>query len=254
MNRVICLIQARMASSRLPGKSLAMLAGRPVLEHVVRRLAACPRVDGLVVATSVEATSDPIAEWVARNPGAAGGKPLGLARGDERDCLTRFLAAAAAHPAKIYMRATGDNPLVDPEMAARLVECLEETNCDYTGCDGALPKGLATECFWRRTLERCGELETEKFERECITYPMYSRPGVFTVRRVPTPDELNRPDYRLTLDTDEDCALFTRLFERFGSYSEKIKTVDVIRFLDENPEVAATNAHVVQRPAQEIDW
>lgn len=254
MNRVVCLIQARMNSSRFHGKALVPLAGRPVLEHVVRRMAAARRIDSVVVATSESRESDPIAEWVRRNADAARPKPLDVFRGDERDCLARFCGAAKAFPADIYVRATADNPLVDPELASRLIECLEERRKDYAACGAALSKGLATEAFWRETLEVCGKLKIEKFEREAITYPMYSRPGIFSTCVLEIPEGLRRPDYRLTLDTDEDYALLSRIFDNFGAESEKIDTEEVVRFLDADPKLRALNAHIEQRPAQDIDW
>ena len=167
----VAIIQARMTSTRLPGKVLADLAGRPVLEHVVRRVSSAERIDDVVVATTVNASDDPLVELADR---------LGVRwhRGDEHDVLSRYVDAAREAAAEMVVRITADCPLADPAVIDSVCAALDQrrTACDYASnaVVRSFPRGLDVEVLFRDVLDRVNRLATEPAEREHVTMTVYS--------------------------------------------------------------------------------
>lgn len=189
-----------MGSSRLPGKVLAPLAGRPVLEWVVRAARTVPGIDAAVVATSTRNADDPIALW-----GSTAGVPV--FRGDEQDVLGRYAAAAVANRATVVARITADCPFLDPEVAGRVVALLGSREADYASNlePRSWPDGLDFEIFSAEALARAAAMAKSPAEREHVT--TYIRDPANEFHRVHL-DE-HRPslaDERWTLDTHGDLA------------------------------------------------
>jgi len=145
----VALIQARMGSSRFPGKVLEDLSGRPMLWHVVHRVRGAGRVERVVVATTDRAVDDPIARFCAQ-------ENIACFRGDEQDVLDRFYQAARADHADVVVRITADCPLIDPEVIDKVVERFQRGDCDYVSnaIRYTYPDGLDTEVFSFAALER----------------------------------------------------------------------------------------------------
>jgi spore coat polysaccharide biosynthesis protein SpsF len=200
----LVILQARMGSSRLPGKVLASIGGRSVLAQCIERLMAA-RVGEVVVAT----TTRPEDEAVVAEARAAGAEVM---RGPVDDVLGRFVAASAGWTGPYVVRATADNPLVDIDGAARLLRLLD-AGADYAIEEG-LPVGAAVEAMRIETLREAAALASEPYDREHVTPFIRQAGDRFAVRAVPAPLELRRPSLRLTIDTRQDLQFVRSLVDQ----------------------------------------
>lgn len=205
------MVQARMASTRLPGKVMMDVAGMPLVAHTLRRLAAAERVDRIVLATSDGAVDDPLVA-LAEEEGVV------WHRGSEADVLRRVLDAASAAGADAVVRITGDCPLLDPGVVDRVVDELLAGGCDYASnvMRRTYPKGLDAEALWRDTLERLDRLATSPESREHVTWFAYQeRPDLFLLRSVELDEDHSEVNW--SVDTEEDLrrvAEFAQPLER----------------------------------------
>jgi spore coat polysaccharide biosynthesis protein SpsF len=193
MARAVVILQARMGSRRLPGKTLMDLSGRTLLEHCVRRLegAGLP----LVVAT----TRRPEDDAIVREAGRLGASVF---RGETDDVLARYVAAAQAVDATLVVRATADNPLVDGRGVGRALALLDNVGADHV-VEFGLPIGAAVEAVRVEALERAWTLIADPYDREHVT-SFIRRDGRFQSLRAMAPRALRRPGLRLTVDTQTD--------------------------------------------------
>jgi spore coat polysaccharide biosynthesis protein SpsF len=243
--RRVAILQARMTSERLPGKVLAEVAGRPMIEHQLRRLERCERIDELVIATTTNADDDPLVALAGR---------LGVRwhRGSEHDVLDRYAGAAREAAADLVVRLTSDCPLADAGEVDVVVGALEErrATCDYAsnGLEPSLPRGLDAEALWRDVLERADRMATSKPAREHVTWFVYSeRPELFSLHSVRRP--YDAADLRWTVDTEADLAMVRRLYDELGLAERDVPLADTIAYVRAHPEIAAMNAHVRQKDA-----
>src|SRR5688572_17919603 len=208
MKRVV-IVQARMTSTRLPGKVLLDLGGRPVLAEVLRRVRAMKEQDELVVATTTLASDDPVVELAER-------EGVRWFRGDESDVLSRFAGAAQESKADLVVRITADCPLIDPAESGRVVLELRANASKAEYASNVLrrtyPQGLDTEAFWTETLNRVNSLASSANSREHVTWYIYrERPDLFICRSVT--DTVDNSDLRWTLDTSEDLESIRRIYQ-----------------------------------------
>jgi spore coat polysaccharide biosynthesis protein SpsF len=216
------VLQARLHSTRLPGKLLLPLAGKSVLEHVLLRLAAARLPEGIVVATTP--STEPHAREIAARHGAA------LLVGSEEDVLGRFVQAVRAHGLRNVVRATADNPLVSVEYVDRTLLLHRESGADLTVFP-ELPYGAGVEAVTGEALERASAETRDPFEREHITQHIYRHEGDYRiVRGVPDPG-FRRLDVRVTVDTAEDYRRMADLYEHLYR-GEPIPLADAIAYLD----------------------
>jgi len=202
--RVVAIVQARMTSTRLPGKVLADLGGRPVLAFMLERVKRARTLDGLVVATTVNATDDP----VARAAAAAG---VEVFRGDEKDVLSRFVGAGEAARADVVVRLTADCPFTDPALVDLAVARFLEADLDYlaNAVDRTYPDGLDVEVLRFEALRRAARETREPYDREHVTPYLYRPGGGFRVGSFRHDSDLSA--LRWTIDTAEDLAVARRL-------------------------------------------
>ena len=241
--RVLVVVSARMASSRCPGKALAPLAGRPLLEVLLDRMAAVRGVDGVVLATSVKAENDPLVE-VARSAG------FEVFRGDEDDVLRRHVDCARALGADHVVRVTGDNPLTDVETIESLVARHGREAADYTYVPGdALLMGILAEVISRSALERSWERGDARHRSELMTLYIKEHPQEFAIVTAELPPGLYRPEYRLTVDEPEDVRLMQEIFSRLAASGRRVTTREAIALLDREPALARINAHLRHKTA-----
>ena len=194
--KTVAIIQARMGSSRLPGKVLMDLGGQTVLERVVRRVQHCKYVDEIVVATSILPVDD---EIVA----TCGQMDVPVFRGSESDVLDRFLMAADAHHADICVRITADCPLIDPGLSDEIIRLFKQANppVDYASnkIPQSYPRGLDTEVFTIAALKRAWQNASLPYERAHVTIYIYEHPEQFKLLSITS--DVERADWRWTLDT-----------------------------------------------------
>jgi spore coat polysaccharide biosynthesis protein SpsF len=232
-----------MASSRAPGKALAPLAGRPLLAVLLERMRAARDVDGVCLATSTKAENDALAR-IAAEAGVT------VFRGDEEDVLRRHVEAARAVGAAHVVRVTGDNPLTDLETLEALVALHRREDAEYTYVPGdALLMGILSEVIAVPALERAWERGEARHRSELVTLYIKEHPDEFRIARGTLPEGLYRPRYRLTVDDPEDVRLQQEIFARLAAPGRVVTTRAAIALLDEEPALAAINAHLRHKPA-----
>lgn len=217
--KIVGLIQARMGSTRLPGKVMLPLDGVPVLEQELRRVSFVSDIDEVVVATTMNSQDDILDRYVSK---------LGYSifRGSESDVLGRLANAAEARDADIVLRLSGDNPVVPPRLMERVLRIVVETDHEYCSnkLDRTLPIGITAEAIDRDTLERIARDASDSFYREHVSRNFTDFPENFDHQNV-TADEVCSPGFldshpvdsltnlRLTLDRAEDYSLLRRVYE-----------------------------------------
>jgi spore coat polysaccharide biosynthesis protein SpsF len=240
--RVVAVIQARAGSTRLPGKVLRPLGGRPVLEWVVRAAQAAEGVDEVVVATSVLEGDDEVAQLAER-------LGVGVVRGSELDVLDRFVAAVDAHPCEAVVRLTADCPLLDPALISLVVSTWRaRPSADYvaTTLVRTLPRGLDVELARADGLRALAATATGH-DRVHVTSGLYADPDRFElVGLVVAPDS---SDLRLTLDTPEDAAALEAVVEVVGD--RPVPWRELVAAVRSHPEVVALNADVRQKSLEQ---
>lgn len=240
--RVVCISQARMTSTRLPGKVLMAAAGKPLLAHHLGRLSRCRSLDALVLATTVNATDDPVADLAAT---------LGVPvfRGSEHDVLSRFAGAAAMSGADVVVRVTADCPLIDPHLVDRVVAALLDSDppLDYISLDVTrYPRGLDAEVFTRAALDEAAANATDPAEREHVTAHIYRRPDRFRLGMPLQPDG-DAVDQRWCVDEQSDLDLVRTLLGALLPEKPDFGWQDCCNLLDQHPDWADINRAVRQR-------
>lgn len=238
----LLIVQARMTSTRLPGKVLLPLAGEPMLTRLIERLRRVKRSDGIVIATTANASDDPIAALCAQ---------LGVPchRGSEHDVLSRYADAARLHGADVVVRITSDCPLIDPALVDRVIAVYEEGASDYVSnmLPPTWPYGMAVEVFSAAALQQAHAEATQAAEREHVTPFLYWHPERYRLRNVASPVDLSH--HRWTVDTPEDYELVRRLFETLVPKHPEFTQAHILALLDAHPDWLTINQHVQQKPA-----
>ena len=221
MGKTAVVLQARMASSRLPGKVLAPIGSRSILAHCIHRL----RLSGypVIVATS-ESAGDDAVEIEAYAHGAD------VFRGSEQDVLVRYLGAARTFALSEIVRATADNPFVDPNGAIRVLQFRQRVGADHV-VECGLPVGAAVEAVSTEALERAASLVTDPYDREHVT-SFLRRDSRFRALRAVAPGDVRRPGLRLTVDTPADLEFVREIYARLDTDTSDCALVDVIRHAD----------------------
>jgi spore coat polysaccharide biosynthesis protein SpsF len=237
------IVPTRMGSSRLPGKALAELAGRPSLRHILERLSRVPRIDGVVVATTEDGADD-----VIRDCAVAAGVPC--YRGSADDVLDRTLQAAWMVEADTIVTVNGDSPLCDAQVVARVIERFEAKRPDYASNRlgrHRYPVGLDVEVFPTRLLGEIDPVATSPRDREHVTVHVYEHPERYRLLNVEPEPRHERSELRVTLDTEEDLALIRAIYEALYPVDPAFGLDDVLDLLDREPALAGLNAGIVQR-------
>jgi spore coat polysaccharide biosynthesis protein SpsF len=236
---VVAIIQARMGSTRLPGKVLMDVGGLTALDRVISRLSRAKRVTQVVIATTDRSADDSIVTE-ANQHGVA------CFRGSEQDVLSRYLGAAQAFHAGLIVRITSDCPLIDPEVVDRIIVGAVESGADFaSNCiERSYPRGLDAEVFTMRALIRAHEASDQPHQREHVTSVFYERPDLFRLYSVAGDHSYTR--HRWTLDTHEDLALIRAIYSHFKNRDD-FGWREVIALMERRPELAEMNSHVVQK-------
>ena len=234
--KIAAIIQARMGSTRLPGKVMRPLAGRPVLGHVIERVRACALVDDVVVATTTLPRDDVVAE-AARSLGAL------TYRGSDDDVLSRVYHAAEG--AEVVVRVTADCPLFDPGLLERMLVRFNEHRTAADGVDylsntivRTYPRGLDAELVTFDALERACEQAVDPYEREHVTPFIYRHPELFRLEAFTGERDLSH--LRWTLDTEEDYRFLTELHAALSASNAVFPMQAVLDLLARRPDLVHT--------------
>jgi spore coat polysaccharide biosynthesis protein SpsF len=238
---IAAIIQARMGSTRLPGKVLMDLAGEPILARVVNRTRRARTLDTVVVATTVQPADDAIAALCVE-------REWPCFRGTDEDVLDRYYHAAIAHRADVVVRITSDCPLIEPEIVDQVVREFMELQPDVDYACNVLPqrtfpRGLETEVMRFDVLARAWSEDTNAGWREHVTPYLQRRPDLFRIHGVTNDVDLSH--MRWTVDTREDLTFVRCIYEHFGH--DSFCWQDVLAVLGEHPEWSEINRHVQQK-------
>jgi spore coat polysaccharide biosynthesis protein SpsF len=235
----VAIIQARMSSSRLPGKVLEVFGGKTALDHCVERTRACRAIDRVVIATTTQASDDVVVE-VCRDRGWQS------FRGSENDVLDRYYQAASEVGATHVVRITSDCPLNDPDVISELIARYLAADADYASTSyprPTFPLGISAEVVRASVLAQAWRDDKNPAWREHVTPYVYRHPELF--RLVGLSCEADHSQHRWTLDTPEDARLIRTLFDHFGE--RPFGWRDALAAAEAHPEWQAINASVVQK-------
>jgi len=236
---VVAIVQARMSSTRLPGKVMRNISGKPMLWHVINRLRAARSLDNIVVATSTDPSDDIIARWCE-------GEGVLTYRGSLGDVLTRYYGAARAYKARTVVRITADCPMIDPLLVDRAVETflaplgLEEPPFDYLGLDRTFPDGLDTEVFSFEALERAFIEAALPSEREHVTPYIWKNKETFRVRSLKHYKDLS--SMRWSVDNEADLTLVKKIHSAFACPLRVFYMEEILQVIYSNTELLKINS------------
>ncbi|MGK5595062.1 MAG: cytidylyltransferase domain-containing protein [Parachlamydiaceae bacterium] len=238
--RVVAIIQARMGSSRLPGKTLQPILGRPLLGHLVERLKRSKLLSDIIIATTNLPEDNAIVEFANSNS-------IPVFRGSSADVLQRYLLAARESGAAVIVRITGDCPLIDSEVVDQGIHLFLTAFPQYDFVSNTLqrtfPRGLDVEIFSRQALEKAAAKAVDANEREHVTLHIVRHPELFSLFNFCYKQDYSR--YRWTVDTKEDFTLVAKLMEM--SFPINPSFEELLQLHREHPELELINAHIIQK-------
>ena len=228
------VVQARMGSTRLPGKVLKDIAGRPMLSYQMERLRRVKRAERIVVATTDQPADDAVERFCQK-------EKIACVRGSEHDVLARYHLAIERFPADVVVRITADCPLIDPAIVDDAIAAYEP---DYVSnmLEITYPYGMAVEVFSAQALREAHREAKDPAEREHVTPFIWRRPQRYRLKSLTMTPNLSH--HRWTVDTPEDFELVSRLLKTLKPH---FTLQDVLAILDEHPDWCAINAHVEQK-------
>lgn len=236
------IVQARMTSTRLPGKVLMPIANRPMLSYQLERLRRATQAERIVIATTTNAADDPIVDFCIV-------EGVDWTRGSEHNVLSRYFEAATRFGAETIVRVTSDCPLIDPQLIDRAINTFknEGNRYDYVSnmIEPSWPYGMAVEVFSARALSEAHAEATEEAEREHVTPFIYWRPDRYRIKSLTMQPDLHQ--HRWTVDTPEDFELAQRILETLYPKNPHFQMTDVLALLTEHPDWEAINAHIAQK-------
>ena len=243
--KIVAIIQARMGSTRLPGKVLQEIAGCTMLELVVRRTQQAKLIDAVVVATTVDPSDDAIiAECERLN--------VSTFRGSEHDVLDRYYGAAQFYNADVVVRITSDCPLIDPTVIDHSITTFKNAvpNVDYAsnGMERTYPRGLDTEVMTMAALKNAWENAIEMYQRSHVTPYLYQNGDKFSL--LPVIHSIDYSGWRWTVDTPDDLAFVRELYRRLDN-DRAVHWLSAIELMQTHPELAEINRHIQQKSLHE---
>lgn len=237
----VAIIQARMGSTRLPGKIMKTINGKTVLRHVIERVQQIKNIDEIIIATTSLASDAVVAAEAVK----CGVKYF---RGSENDVLERYYLAAKENKADIVVRITSDCPLIDPQVTDEIISFFKREHYDIVTNAGSdlscrtYPRGLDTEVFLFNRLENAYTQADKAYQREHVTPYIYETSRTYYYK-----NPVNYSFYRWTLDTEEDFMLINEIYRHLYQDKHDFYLADIVKLLEQHPELAKINAHIEQK-------
>ena len=233
------IIQARMNSSRLPGKVLKIVLGKTLLEYQLERLNRVVNADKIIVATTDQSIDDSIVELCDR-------LSTPTYRGSELDVLRRYAEAAQTYGSSTVVRITSDCPLIDPALVDRTIDFYGESSFDYVSTDNDVyPRGMNVEVFSKTMLDMANDKALQPTDREHVTPYFYQHPERFSIGTYT--EAIRASQYRLTVDMPEDFQLIQVLLENIYPQNNTFSLDDVLVYLQDHPQLIDINKHIQQK-------
>ncbi len=237
---VIAIIQARMGSTRLPGKVLKEVNGKPLLLHQIERLKRCKKIDKLIIATTTEIQDNVLVDFCNKYN-------INVFRGSEENVLERYYGAWKKFGGEMIVRLTSDCPIIDPEIVDRLIEYFDANNFDYASntIERTFPRGLDTEVFSATALENSYENAMLDRDIEHVTPYMYMNPDKFKLGNYI--GDRNHSMYRWTVDTEEDLKLIELLLTAYCGRENDLNLKQAVELMEANPTWFEINKEIEQK-------
>ncbi len=234
---IIAIIQARMGSTRLPGKCMIKVNDKPLLGHLLQRIDQSKVLERVVVATSVDANNDELVEYVTS-------LGFGVYRGSESDVLERFLLAARKYDAKTIIRINADCPLMDYKVIDEVVGYYLEHDFDYVSnvYPRTYPDGMDVEVFSLSVLEEVADKATKNSDREHVT-SFIRESGEFSLGALTRSENLAKE--RWTLDYPEDLKVIEHVFQVLGRNGKYFDMNDILDYKKKNLDIFSHNEHLI---------
>lgn len=245
--RTLIIVQARMSSTRLPGKVLKTVLGKPLLEYQIERLQHVQNADDVVVATTINPADDPIVEFCQASQ-------TQFYRGSEDDVLSRYYGAAQQFKADTVVRVTSDCPLIDPKVVEQVIRTYLQDFPSYDYVSNCLsrtyPRGMDTEVFSMQLLREIDQAATAQADREHVTPFIYHHPHSYKLGEVRYFDDQSH--HRWTVDTTEDFMLVCQMLENLYPRLPNFSLEDCLELHRQNPEWVNINSEIKQKQYGEL--
>jgi len=242
--KILCLVQARMGSTRLPGKVLKLLNGVPMICIIMRNLQRSKQITKSMVVTSDTSKDDILVDCLKKYN-------IEYSRGSEKDVLSRFYNAAGKEKADLIVRITADCPLLDPEVVDRIIGEAVANNTDY--CSNAevrtFPRGYDVEVFTFGILKKMFFDTKDPDDLEHVTLFIHKNLNLFNTLNVTAPENKHHSEWRVCVDTEEDFRLIEKIFEHYKN-KDLIKYDDIIDLFEKHPELPKINSTVKQKTVE----
>lgn len=240
--KFVAAIEARMTSSRLPGKPLLKAAEKTMLAHLVERLNLVPSLDSIVLATTVNAEDDVLVSE-AKN------LDIQFFRGSEDNVMERVIGAASMYGADIVVEITGDCPIIDPGIVEQTINMFKAHDVDYVSnaIVRSYPDGMDVQVFALDTLCQSASMTNDPLDLEHVTLHIRNNSEIFSRVHLVSPPELYWPDLGLTLDEQKDYELISSIIEYFAEVNPIFSCLEVINYLKSNPRLVDINKTVFRK-------
>jgi spore coat polysaccharide biosynthesis protein SpsF len=238
----VATIEARMTSSRLPGKVLMEANGKPLLGHLIQRLKAVPSIDKICLATTINSTDDVLVDFASK-------EGISVYRGSESDVLSRVVGAAESVGATVIVEITGDCPIIDPEIIEQAIRIYHCNNLDYVSNAKVLswPVGMDVQVFSLSTLKRSQSMTSDPLDQEHVASHIRRHPDIFSHLNIVAPASMHWPELGLTLDERDDYLLIKTIIEYFGDDNPLFSCQEVVDVLRSHPDWISINDHVERK-------
>ncbi|MAG02899.1 acylneuraminate cytidylyltransferase [Candidatus Pacearchaeota archaeon] len=242
--KIVCIIQARVGSTRLPKKILLKVQEKEILIHVLERVLRSKMIDEIIVATTTNPNDEQIVKLLHEHPHSK----IKISRGSEEDVLDRYYQAAKDTGADIIVRITSDCPLIDWDLIDQIIVEFQKGEYDYISNvldKRTYPRGLDVECFSFEVLDKMQKICKEKREREHVTTYIRENRAMFRTKNIEQDVDLS--NLRWTLDEADDLKLITIIYNKLYQNKFDFNTEDIISLINKEPELAYINKHVEQK-------
>jgi len=240
-NKIVASIEARMTSSRLPGKMLENIGDKPVIQHLVDRLRNCSTLDDIVIATTLNDTDDVLVDWAD----SYGVKSF---RGSEDDVLQRVIDAHVFMGTDVIVEVTGDCPFTDPDIVDIGVNTFLSNDIDYlTNCEiVSAPPGLYVQVFRLESLLKIGKIIKDPAVREHVSLYYYENPDKYKIFNLISSPKLRLPEgARIYLDYPEDLEFLSAVYDYFKTQkNENFNAEEIVKLLTDKPNLLEINSHL----------
>jgi spore coat polysaccharide biosynthesis protein SpsF len=239
--KIVCLVQARMNSTRLPGKILTEINGIPMINLQINILKTLSLLDEIVVITTKNSSDDVLVRNLEKNK-------IKYFRGSENNVLERYFQSATKFNADIIIRITSDNPLIDISILEKIVNTISKNDFDYVSNNlkRTFPIGYDIEAFSYKTLKKIFETTKDIDEKEHVTLYVHKNFEKFKVKNIEADLEETHPEWRVTVDEKEDLELIREIFDTFKE-KDIINYKDLIELFEKKPHLLKINQHVSQK-------